>query len=265
MTAMQLPISRLFTLTFCLVVPLFAPAQSMPARFVLVGDSTVAPVNGWGPGFCSMLTNGATCLNLARNGRSSSSFRAEGLWNGVLEKLKNHDEAARTWVLIQFGHNDQPGKPGRSTDLETEFPANMRKYVREVKAAGGNPVLVTPLTRRSFRNGKVVNDLDRWADATRKVGDEEHVPVLELNADSLAAVQAMGPVEANTLAMTPPPASIAATAASGNSAPAPKTPADPGSPVFDYTHLGPKGSALFGHMVATELSKAVPATASFFR
>ena len=23
------------------------------------------------------------------------------------------------WVLIQFGHNDQPGKPGRSTDLAT--------------------------------------------------------------------------------------------------------------------------------------------------
>jgi len=262
---MRLPLQRLFTLAFCFLISPFALAQSVPARFVLVGDSTVAPVNGWGPGFCALLTNGATCINLARNGRSSSSFRAEGLWNGVLEKLRNRDEAARTWVLIQFGHNDQPGKPGRSTDLETEFPANMRRYVEEVKAAGANPVLVTPLTRRSFLNGKAENDLDRWADATRKVASKEHVPVLELNADSLAAVQAMGPVEANTLAMTAPPPSIAATAASGNSAPAPKTPADPGSPVFDYTHLGPKGSALFGRMVATELSRAVPATASFFR
>ena len=33
----------------------------------------------------------------------------------------------RTWVLIQFGHNDQPGKPGRSTNLETEFPDNIRQ------------------------------------------------------------------------------------------------------------------------------------------
>ena len=262
---MKMRFRQTFALALSLLIPAFASAWSAPARIILAGDSTVAPVNGWGPGFCALLTNGATCLNLARNGRSSSSFRAEGLWNGVLEKLKDRNEAAHTWVLIQFGHNDQPGKPGRSTDLATEFPANMRRYVQEVKAAGANPVLVTPLTRRFFRNGRVENDLDRWADATRRVAAEEHVPVLDLNADSLAAVQAMGPVEANTLAMTAPPAPIMATAASGNSAPAPKTPADPGSPIFDYTHLGPKGSALFGRMVANELTKAAPATASFFR
>ncbi len=159
-------------------------------------------------------------------------------------RAEESGDAARAWILIQFGHNDQPGKPGRSTDLATEFPpANMRRYVREAKAAGTNPVLITPLTRRTFKHGKVTNDLDAWADATRKVAQEERVPVLDLNAESLAAVQAMGPVEANTLAMTAPPESVAATAASGNSAPAPKTPADPDSPVFDYTHLGAKGSA----------------------
>jgi lysophospholipase L1-like esterase len=90
------------------------------------------------------------------------------------------------------------------------------------------------------------------------------VPVLELNAESLAAVQKMGPVEANTMAMTAPPEAVAATAASGNSAPAPKTPADPGSPVFDYTHLGPKGSAFFGRMVAGELAGVVPSVALYF-
>jgi lysophospholipase L1-like esterase len=57
-------------------------------------------------------------------------------------------------VLIQFGHNDQPGKPGRSTDLASEYPANLKRYVDEVRAAGGQPVLVTPLTRRSFRDGQ---------------------------------------------------------------------------------------------------------------
>jgi lysophospholipase L1-like esterase len=255
---------RLFTIAFSLLIPAFAAGANPPPRFVLVGDSTVAPVNGWGPGFCALLTNGATCLNLAKNGRSSGSYRAEGLWAGVTSVLKDRNEASRTWVLIQFGHNDQPGKPGRSTDLATEFPANMRRYVREVREAGANPVLITPLTRRSFRNGRVTNDLEAWADATRKVAVEEMVPVLELNAESLAAVQKMGPVEANTMAMTAPPESVAATAASGNSAPAPKTPADPGAPVFDYTHLGPKGSAFFGRLVAGELTAAVPSLAIYF-
>jgi lysophospholipase L1-like esterase len=184
-----------------------------------------------------------------------------------MAKLKEPGNFSATYVLIQFGHNDQPGKPGRSTDLATEFPVNIRNYVEEVKAAGAKPVLVTPLTRRSFRGGKIKDDLGPWADATRKVGIEEKVPVLELNADSMAAVQKMGPVEANTLAMAPPPAVVAEGAASGNSVSAPKQPERQGeaAPLFDYTHLGAKGSAFFAHMVAGELAAAVPALQPYLK
>lgn len=235
-------------------------------RIILVGDSTVAPRNGWGPGFCELMVKGSTCVNFAKNGRSSGSFRAEGLWDGVLRELSARTKE-KTYVLIQFGHNDQPGKPGRSTDLRTEFPANMRRYADEVRAAGATPVLITPLARRSFRKGKVTNDLAPWAEATRTVGRQAGIPVLDLNTESLAAVQKMGSVEANTLAMAPAPPSVAATAASGDSAPAPKNEAVSGSggenpAVFDYTHLGPKGSAFFGKMVWDELITAVPALKS---
>jgi lysophospholipase L1-like esterase len=210
---------------------------------------------------------------MAKGGRSSGSYRAEGSWTNVMKELNRKADFKTTYVLIQFGHNDQPGKPGRSTDLATEFPANMRHYVQDVKAAGAKPVLVTPLTRRMFKNGKVRNELSAWADATRKVAQDEGVPVLELNADSAAAVQQMGPAEANTLAMAPPPASIAKTAPSGDSEPAPKpapnsTNAVPANnvverkgaaaPAFDYTHLGQKGSAYFARMVCDELIIAVP-------
>jgi enterochelin esterase family protein len=240
-----------------------------PVRIILVGDSTVALKNGWGPGFCAIATPPVTCLDMAKNGRSSSSYRAEGSWKNVLDELQRNAAFRATYVLIQFGHNDQPGKPGRSTDLATEFPVNMRRYVNDVLAAGAKPVLVTPLTRRIFRNGTLENDLAPWAEATKKVAAEAGVPVLDLNSDSAAAVQKMGPVEANTLAMAPPPQAIQETAASGTSRPAPKAPAaqnnnlvepkgDP-APLFDYTHLGEKGSALFGRMVARELIQAVPA------
>lgn len=249
------------------------PAGNGPApiRIILVGDSTTAPRNGWGPGFCANnVAPQVTCLNLAKNGRSSSSYRTEGSWAGVMNELKSNSAFAATYVLIQFGHNDQPGKPGRSTDLATEFPANMRQYVKDLKAAGAKPVLVTPLTRRIFKDGKLNNDLEPWADATRKVALEEGVPVLELNSDSAAAVQKMGPGEANTLAMTPPPPAVMAGAANGSSPSVPKAPRTPvppsnavepagnPAPVFDYTHLGEKGSALFGRMAAGELIKAVP-------
>ena len=85
-----------------------------------------------------------------------------------------------TWVLIQFGHNDQPGKPGRSTDLATEFPANLRRYVKEARAAGAKPVLITPLTRRMFKNGELRDDLGPWADAAARVAAELDVPLVDL-------------------------------------------------------------------------------------
>ena len=258
-------IGNALLLSIAFFIPAPVPAQLPPVRIILVGDSTVAPGNGWGPGFCALLTPDAACLNLAKNGRSSSSYRAEGLWDKVMESVRGNVPASRTWVLIQFGHNDQPGKPGRSTDLATEFLANMRRYAEEVKAEGANPVLITPLARRSFKGGRVTNDLEAWATATRKVAGDLGVPVLELNAESLAALQKMGPVEANTLATVPPPPGVAESAASGDSMPAPKTPAVEGAPVFDYTHLGPKGSALFGGMVAGELAGAVPALAPYFK
>jgi lysophospholipase L1-like esterase len=224
-------------------------------RVILVGDSTVAEKNGWGPGFCADLTAQAACVNAAKNGRSSGSYRGEGSWAEVMKELKSGEGLSATYVLIQFGHNDQPGKPGRSTDLAGEFPANLRAYVKEVRAAGGRPVLVTPLTRRMFQDGKLKNDLAPWGEATRKVAAEEGVPVLDLNSDSMAAVQKMGPAEANTLAMAPPPPEVLASAGSGNSLPVPHSDA---THLFDYTHLGEKGSALFGRMVADELVHAVP-------
>jgi len=246
------------------------PSASAAVRIILVGDSTVAPLNGWGPGFCNLVPSNVSCINVAKNGRSSSSFRAEGLWDAVMKELHSPAKFEASYVLIQFGHNDQPGKPGRSTDLATEFPVNLRRYVREVKEAGAKPVLVTPLTRRSFQNGVLKDNLGPWADATRKVAHEESVPVLELNMDSSTAVQKMGPSEANTLAMTPPPPEIEAAARSGNSPSAPKAPStvEPnGDPTraFDYTHLGAKGSEYFGRMVAGELVHAVPELARYVK
>src|SRR5258708_2334098 len=245
---------RLFAATMAAAAALCAQGPA-PVRIILVGDSTMAVKSGWGPGFCSMVTQAVNCVNMAKGGRSSGSYRAEGSWTEVMDRLRRNAEYPATYVLIQFGHNDQPGKPGRSTDLASEFPVNMRGYVKDVKAAGGKPVLITPLTRRIFQNGRLKNDLAPWGEATRKVAGEEGIPILDLNSDSVAAVQKVGPVEANTLAMAPPPPAVLASAGSGNSLPVPK--GGP-APVFDYTHLGEKGSAFFGRMVANELVEAVP-------
>lgn len=200
-------------------------------RLILVGDSTMAPRSGYGNALCARFQQVA-CINLARGGRSSMSFRAEGLWSTVMALLNEGTSRQKTLVLIQFGHNDQPGKPGRSTDLATEFGPNMAGYVKDVKAAGGDVVLLTPLTRRTFKDGELPNDLRPWAEAIVKVGAEHGVPVLDLNATSHAAVAAMGQAAADTLAEAPPR--------------------------FDRTHLGPKGAALFSELVLEGLLKLKP-------
>lgn len=207
-------------------------------RLILVGDSTMAPRSGYGNALCARFQQVA-CINLARGGRSSKSFRAEGLWETVLALLNERGENGqkqKTLVLIQFGHNDQPGKPGRSTDLATEFGPNMAGYVKDVKAAGGEMLLITPLTRRTFKEGELPNDLRPWAEAIIRIAAEQGVPMLDLNAISHAAVAAMGQAAADTLAEAPPR--------------------------FDRTHLGPKGAELFSGQVMEGLIKLRPELAT---
>lgn len=215
-------------LALALAMPL--QAQTLGMRLLLVGDSTLAPRSGYGNALCQRLDKIA-CLNLARGGRSSKSYRAEGLWASVLTLTREGGQ--HDLVLLQFGHNDQPGKPGRSTDLATEFGANLAAYVQELRASGAELVLLTPLTRRSFdAQGRLLNDLRPWAEATLRVAAELDVPAIDLNALSAAAVQAMGPAEADTLALAPPQ--------------------------FDRTHLGSKGAALFAEQLLQALLSLRP-------
>jgi len=235
-----------------------------PIRVILVGDSTMATKSGYGDTLCARFTPDVTCVNLARGGRSSASFRAEGRWDEVQRMLKDGASFKANYVLVQFGHNDQPGKPGRSTDLVTEFPANMARYARETRELGGVPVLVTPLTRRTFKGAYLANDLAPWADATRQQAAREHAVLLDLNRDSYDAVQAMGQDDADTLAAAPRPPGYGLASPAGRD-PNRVEPAGAAKSAFDRTHLGSKGADFFARMVERELVAARPETAAYFK
>jgi lysophospholipase L1-like esterase len=235
------------------------PVRKITAsKIILVGDSTTAVVGGWGPSFCAYhVTSFMACVNLARGGRSSGSYRAEGSWDIVMAEMRTAGYQ-NIWVLIQFGHNDQPGKPGRSTDLATEFPANMARYVDEARAAGAKPILVTPLTRRMFENGKLTNDLEPWAAAVRKIAAEKNVPLLDLNAESFAAVQAMGEEAADRFAQLPKGSEPVNPTSSPTSTEVQDLPMGQRKLSFDRTHLGIDGAHYFATMITRELASAVP-------
>ena len=244
------------------VSPSLYAAGRLPIRVILVGDSTMQTNSGYGDAFCARFTPEVSCINLAKGGRSTASFRAEGRWDEVQRLLKDSAGFSATYVLVQFGHNDQPGKPGRSTDFVTEFPVNMARYAQETKALGGVPVLLTPLTRRTFHGAWLHNDLAPWAEATRKAAAREGAVLLDLNADSYAAVQAMGQEQADTLAVAPPPPASAAPAAPID--PNKLEPQGPAKSAFDRTHVGQKGADLFARMVERELAQAIPAIRPYF-
>ena len=223
-------------------------------RIVLVGDSTVAAGGGWGDAFAKLLKPGVECHNLARGGRSSKSYRDEGHWRKALD-------AKPDWVLIQFGHNDQPGKgPERETDAKTTFRENLSRYIAEARAIGAKPVLVTSLTRRNFNaQGKIdpgqlgsyldsqaggvrQDSLTDYAEAARVVAAEKDVPLIDLNARSIEQMNQLGPE-----------AAIAFDAKSK----------DPTKP--DKTHLSAEGGARTADLVADEIHKKVAELAKLLR
>lgn len=242
-----------------------------PYKIILVGDSTMAPHSGWGSAFCgNHVKSSVACLNLGRGGRSTRSYRAEGSWDIAVAEARAPGYRGR-YVLIQFGHNDQSDKPERWTERTSEFPANLRRFVTVVRATGAVPVLLTPLTRRQFKGGKLDNTLAIWSDEVRKIAAASKVPLIDLNARSAALVEKMGATAATRLAQLPPAADELAAAEAGttlpprpapDSDPAPSADADgPRGSVtrkFDYTHVGPVGAELFAGLVADDLARAVP-------
>ncbi len=162
----------------------------------LIGDSTMAdkeekafPEAGWGTLFAKTFDSKVTVNNRARNGRSTKSFIAEGLWKEVIENVKKGD-----WVFIQFGHNDEvKEKVGRYTTPD-EFRANLTRYVNETRQKKGNPVLLTPVARRKFDSlGKIVDTHAEYSAIVRSVAAELKVTLIDHDKLSQKVLQEMGP------------------------------------------------------------------------
>ncbi|HEY4786947.1 MAG TPA: rhamnogalacturonan acetylesterase [Bacteroidales bacterium] len=170
-----------------------------------IGDSTMAnkdlsqhnPERGWGQMFQQFFDDQVIVDNWAKNGRSSKSFMTEGLWKGVLEKLKPGD-----FVFIQFGHNDSKPDSARHTDPHTTYKANLTKYITETRAKGANPVLLTSVVRRKFDANENLEDTHgEYLVVVRELAKEMNVPLIDMEQKSRKLVQQLGPEESKKLYM----------------------------------------------------------------
>ena len=195
---------KLTGLAFITLVIALAFKQPSKPVIYLIGDSTVRNTDkeqwGWG----SILSNyfdadKISVNNQAMAGRSTRTFIKENRWHRVDSMLKPGD-----YVLMQFGHNEgskpDTNKAGyrgvlKGTGEETveltwpngtkesvhTYGWYLRKFIRETKAKGATPIVLSMIPRNEFRDGKVLradNDYGKWA---KEVAEQEKVAFINLN------------------------------------------------------------------------------------
>lgn len=183
-------------LILLLALPMMAfllPAKKK-IRLFIAGDSTASikevkafPETGWGMPFVYFWDSTVTVVNKAKNGRSTSSFQKEGLWQSIMEEAGEGD-----YVFIQFGHNDEVSTK-KSYTTEAEFKANLEKFVAETKNKKAIPVLMTSMARRKFdAAGNIVGTHDAYAQITRDVAKEEGVVLFDMDKQTQQLYQQFG-------------------------------------------------------------------------
>lgn len=230
-------------LVLVLGLPATVSASEGLIRLHLAGDSTLSdklpekrPETGWGEAFAGLFEPGAVLvLNHARNGRSTRTFIEEGRWTALLESA-----AAGDHVFLQFGHNDaSENKPDRYTPL-AEYRENLQRFVREARAAGLQPLLLTPVARRRFDEaGRLQPSHGAYPDAVRALAIELDVPIIDAERLSEALLQRAGPAASRHFFLHLPAG------------------AHPNYPsgLQDDTHFSPAGAAA----VAREIARALRA------
>ena len=179
------------------------PAPSPTVHFA--GDSTMAdkpdmdyPERGWGQAFRELVRPPWQFVNYAANGRSTKSFRDLGHWDRLLAQLKPDD-----WLVIEFGHNDAKKEdPVRYADAASDYPANLRRFIQEVRAHAAHPVLATPVVRRDWDEaGHLKDSHGAYLTAVRAVAATEKVPLLDMEAVTRQLETGRGPEGSKTLHM----------------------------------------------------------------
>ncbi|HVS71801.1 MAG TPA: rhamnogalacturonan acetylesterase [Phycisphaerae bacterium] len=180
------------------------PAGNVTQVF-LCGDSTMCdqpaePYTSWGQVITRWFKPDTVVTSLAISGETMPAFLGEKRLDKITSMMHPGD-----FVLVQFGHNDM--KSPAKDALDT-YKKNLQRFISETKAHGGTPVIITPVSRETFGpDGKITDSFitrsgDDYVKACHDIADEEHVTLLDLNADSAKVYEALGPDHAQPLFAT---------------------------------------------------------------
>jgi rhamnogalacturonan acetylesterase len=241
-------------------VPVDAPLNPKLPTVFIVGDSTARNGMdlGWGDHLAHFFDlSRINVANRARAGRSARSYIDEGLWAKTLGEMKGGD-----YLLLQMGHNDggdlggakprgdlkgvgeetqdvpQTARPlvGQTETVHT-FGWYLREMIDQAKAKDVHPMLLTTTVRNIWTAGPdgkqhVEHDMgyNGWI---RQVGEQEHVPVLDMASIEADRLEALGPEK--TAALFP----------------------------IDHTHTSPEGAELNASAVVQAIRESQVPLAGF--
>lgn len=205
----------------------------------ICGDSTAAsykpeeaPITGWGQVLSEFLP-GVRVENRAMGGRSTKSFLSEGRLQRIETELQPGD-----LLLIQFSHNDESDLVWRHTDPWTSFYHNLEIYVDTAQLLKAHPVLMTPICRRFWQDGQLVESHGDYPDAIRTLAARRNLPLLDLYEQSKAYVRELGEQDSRKLYMHLAPGLYPAYPNGSN----------------DDTHTQPAGARAYARMTADGLT-----------
>lgn len=212
-----------FTLIFSVILIFsafnFAQKSEDKPTLYLVGDSTVNNSSdgfqGWGNVIGEFFDKSKiNVVNKARGGRSSRTFFSEGLWKEVADSLRSGD-----FVLIQFGHNDGgaidkekfrgsikgigeemqeiTGQNGQPETVRT-FGWYLRKFIADAKEKGATVVLLSPVPRNQWTNGKVKRENESYGKWSRETAKSQKVFFVDLNEITARKYEKIGEQKVKT-------------------------------------------------------------------
>ena len=208
-------------ITFVLCTLSLCTLSAAPRRVHTIGDSTMSdykpaatPKRGWGM-YLQVFFN-QDSIEVNNRGKSGASTRTfyetENLWPSVKRQMKAGD-----YLIIQFAHNDEKCKGEdvyvqnaklraegkdtltdmRGTEPNTTYKQYLRKFINEAREMGVKPILMSPICRAYFKDGKIneegrhnltserMNELKNEGDkdyvrCMREVAEEMQVPFLDM-------------------------------------------------------------------------------------
>jgi rhamnogalacturonan acetylesterase len=210
---------KLLKITLVLLITAFAGLafvnQQKPTIY-LIGDSTTHNSDketwGWGSIIANYFDLSKISIqNHAMAGRSTRTFIKEGRWNKVDSLLKPGD-----YVMMVFGHNEgsQPDTtkkgyrgvlkgigeetveltwPNGTKETVHTYGWYFRKFIRDTKAKGATPIVLSMIPRNEFRDGKVIradNDYGKWA---QEVAQQEGSMFIDMNRITADKYDKWGP------------------------------------------------------------------------